>query len=142
MAIIAIPSSNKGGLNEIFDPRFGRCESITFITIEGKEIKEVKAVENPAAAAMGGAGIKATEVIGNNGASTVIVGHLGPNAAQSLNTLKVEILQQSNMNATVKETLESYLKGNLNPISEANVSPHYGMGRSGQGVQRRFQGGR
>ena len=46
MVIVVVPSFGNGGLNETMNPRFGRCDSFTFVTIEDKSIKEVKAVSN------------------------------------------------------------------------------------------------
>ena len=36
MEIIAVPSNGKGGLNEDMSPRFGRCSSFTFVSINNK----------------------------------------------------------------------------------------------------------
>ena len=33
MKLIAVPSKGKGGLNEVIEKRFGKCESITFISL-------------------------------------------------------------------------------------------------------------
>jgi predicted Fe-Mo cluster-binding NifX family protein len=140
MVIIAVPSSGSGGLNEIVSARFGRCASFTFITVENNEIKEVKSMPNPASDVMGGAGIHAAQVIANNNADGLIVGFLGPNAAQSLSALNIKIYQAPDKQLTVKEAMDLYLKGNLQTISSANVGAHYGMGRGrgrGGGMGRR-----
>jgi predicted Fe-Mo cluster-binding NifX family protein len=70
--------------------RFGRCNSFTFVTIENNEIIEVKSVANDA---QGGSGIQATQIIGNTGATEVIVGNLGPNVMSSLSVLNLKIYQ-------------------------------------------------
>jgi len=131
MVIIAVPSNGNGGLNEQINPRFGRCPSFTFVTVENNEIKEVKAVPNPAADAMGGAGIQAAQIVGNNSADEVIVGFLGPNAAQSLNSLNLKMYQAPNQPISVKEVINLYLENKLQLITSANVSAHQGMGRGG-----------
>ena len=133
MVIIAVPSFGNGGLNENFNSRFGRCDSFTFVTIEKKEIVEVKSVPNPAMDAMGSAGIQAAQTVGSNGADEVIVGFVGPNAASSLNALKLKMYQAPNKSMTVKEVVELYLKGDLEVITAANASSHYGMG-GGRGM--------
>ncbi|MFX0017893.1 MAG: NifB/NifX family molybdenum-iron cluster-binding protein [Promethearchaeota archaeon] len=137
MVIIAVPSNGIGGLNEQMNPRFGRCPSFTFVTIENKEIKEVRAVPNPAAEAMGGAGIQAAQLVGNNGANEVIVGFLGPNAAQSLSSLNIKIYQAPDQVITVKDIVDLYINRKLQLTTSANVSPHHGMGaRRGAGGGR------
>jgi len=128
MVILAVPTFGKGGLNELLNPRFGRCDSFTFITIEKGNIKEVRTVSNSASSAMGGAGIQAAQIVGNNGAKELIAGFLGPNAAQSLNALNIKIYQAPNQQVTVKQCIDLYLQGKLLEMNNANVDAHYGMG--------------
>ena len=148
MVIVAVPSFGDDGLNSLMNPRFGRCGIFTLVTIEDKSIKEVKTVSNMAASAMGGAGIQAVQTIGNYGATEVVVGNLGPNAAQSLSAMNFKIYQAPNEQLTVKKIIELYLEGKLQTISGANVDSHFGMGggrgmRGGRGMgggQGRGQG--
>ena len=142
MVIIAVPSDGNGGLNEYMNSRFGRCPSFTFVHIEGKKITEVKAVSNTAIGQMGGAGIHAAQLIGNNGAEAVIIGFLGPNAAQSLNALKIPMYQAPNQRMTVKEVIDLFIDKKLSLISNANVPAHQGMGGlGGMGGGRGMGGG-
>ena len=135
MVIVAVPSFGDGGLNSFMNPRFGRCDTFTFITIENKSIKEVKAVSNMASGAMGGAGIQAVQTIGNYGATEVIVGNLGPNAAQSLAASSFKIYKAPNEQLTIKNLIELYIEGKLQTIGGANVASHYGMsGGGGRGM--------
>ncbi|NHJ24240.1 MAG: hypothetical protein EAX89_06675 [Candidatus Lokiarchaeota archaeon] len=140
MVIVAIPSFGTGGLNEIFAERFGRCDSFAFVTIDNNEITEVRIIENPAKDEMGGAGIKAAQFVGNNKAKDVIVGIVGPNAAQSLNALKINMLKAPERQITVKEALDLYIEGNLSKISSSNLMNRAGAGGS-QGLGRRRRGG-
>lgn len=141
MVIIAVPSGGSGGLNELMFSRFGRCPSFTFVNVENKEIREVKTFPNPASGAMGGAGIQAAQMIANNDAEELIVGFLGPNAAQSLNALNVKIYQAPNQELTIKEVIDLHLKGKLQIITSANVGAHQGMG-GGRGRGRGYGNGR
>ncbi|MFO8018776.1 MAG: NifB/NifX family molybdenum-iron cluster-binding protein [Promethearchaeia archaeon] len=133
MTKIAIPSFGQGGLNVQVNPRFGRTKSFTIVTVEKDKIESVKAVPNSAANAMGGAGIQAAQIVGNNGADVIIVGNVGPNAAQSLSALNLKIYQTPSRQITVKEAVQLYIDGDLNEISNANVGAHYGMGGGGGG---------
>ncbi|MFX1420239.1 MAG: NifB/NifX family molybdenum-iron cluster-binding protein [Promethearchaeota archaeon] len=139
MRIIAIPSMGNGGLNDEMSPRFGRCASFTFVELENDKIKAVKTVPNPAADAMGGAGVQATQIIGNNGADAIIVGFLGPNAVSGLNSLKIQIFQAPNKPIKIKEVINLFIKGTLETITTSNVASHYGMG-DGTGMGGRGQG--
>jgi len=131
MVIVGIPTFGNKGLNEVMNNRFGRCNSFTFVTIENNEIVEVKSVTNDAQGAMGGAGIQAAQIIGNNGATEVIVGNLGPNAANSLSALNLKIYQSLGGNLTVKELIDMRLSGKLQVITSSNVVAHAGMGGGG-----------
>jgi len=145
MDILAVPSIGNGGLSETMSPRFGRCPSFTFITIEKKGIKAVKTVPNSAVGAMGGAGVQAAQLIGMNNANVIAVGMLGPNAAQALNALNIKIVQVPSQQLTVKEVVELYLNGELQEINGPNVGSHYGMNSGvdpGQGMRRGLGGGR
>ena len=133
MEIIAIPSNGKGGLNEDMNPRFGRCSSFTFVSIDNDEISVVKTVMNHANQAMGGAGIQASQIVGTNNADIVIVGNLGPNAAQSLTSLNLKVVQAPNQRLTVKQAIDLYIEGKLQEITNSNVGSHFGMG-GGQGM--------
>jgi predicted Fe-Mo cluster-binding NifX family protein len=141
MVIIAVPSDGNGGLKELMNSRFGRCPSFTFVHVENKKIVEVKAISNTAVGQMGGAGIHAAQLIGNNGAEAVIIGFLGPNAAQSLNALKIPIYQAPNQRMTVREVIDLYLGDKLSLISNANVAAHQGMGGFGDMGGGRGMGG-
>ena len=133
MVIIAIPSMNEGGLNDEMSPRFGRCPSFTFVELEKSEIKAVKTVQNHAVNAMGGAGVEATQIVGNNNADVAIVGFLGPNAANGLNALNIKIVNAPNKKMTIKEVIDLYIEGKLELLNTANVASHYGMG-GGRGM--------
>ncbi|MFX1325675.1 MAG: NifB/NifX family molybdenum-iron cluster-binding protein [Promethearchaeota archaeon] len=128
MVIVAVPSMEEGGLNDEINLRFGRCASFTFVELEDNEIKAVKTVPNHAFNTMGGAGVQATQIIGNNSAEVVIVGFLGPNAANGLNALRIKVFNAPNKRMTIKEVIDLYKEGKLKEMTSANVSSHYGMG--------------
>ena len=128
MVVVAIPSMNEGGLNDEMSPRFGRCPSFTFVELENNEINAVKTVPNHAINALGGAGIQATQIIGNNIADVVIVGFLGPNAANGLSALNIKVFNAPNTRVSIKKVIDLYRKGELEPMTSANVASHYGMG--------------
>jgi len=131
LVVIGIPTFGNKGLNEVLNNRFGRCNSFTFVTIENNEIVEVKSVANDAQGAMGGAGIQAAQIIGNNRATEVIVGNLGPNATNSLSALNITIYQAQG--GTVKELIDLRLSGKLQVLTASNVGAHAGMGGGGGG---------
>ena len=134
MIKIAVPTHGNEGLNEVMSSRFGRCNTFTFVTIEDDQISKVKSIDNIARGGSGGVGIQATQIIGNNHATEVIVDFLGPNAANSLNALNIKIYHAPKGELTVKELIDMRLKEELHPMTSANVNTHQGMGQGmGQG---------
>ncbi|NVM19112.1 MAG: NifB/NifX family molybdenum-iron cluster-binding protein [Candidatus Lokiarchaeota archaeon] len=113
MEIIAIPSYRDGGLNEIVHPKFGRCDSFTFITLDNDEITQVKVIENSAADESHGSGTLAAKIVNNNDAKKLIVSKLGPNASMALNSLKIKTFQAPEKKILVKDLLDLYLKGKI-----------------------------
>ena len=113
MEIIAIPSHRKGGLNEIFHAKFGRCDSFTFITVDNNEITQVIVIENSAADETRSSGTLAAKIIKNNNAEKLIVSKLGPNASIALNSLKIKTFHAPVGKILVKDLLDLYLKGKI-----------------------------
>ncbi|MFX0076297.1 MAG: NifB/NifX family molybdenum-iron cluster-binding protein [Candidatus Hermodarchaeota archaeon] len=109
--------------------RFGRCNTFTFVTIENNQISEVHSVENNARNGTGGAGIQATQIIGNHKVNEVIVDFLGPNAADSLNALNIKIYHAPKRELSVKHLIDLRLEKKLELMTSANVGAHQGMGR-------------
>jgi predicted Fe-Mo cluster-binding NifX family protein len=131
---IVIPSMSPGGIHAAFEWRFGRCSHFTIIEKDdsGKVI-QVTVINNDAVNAMGGAGIAAAQTVGNQKPTDIIVGNLGPNAIGALKTIGANLFQVGNNQVnTVKDVLELFEQGKVQPVSGANVKSHSGMG-SGQG---------
>lgn len=113
-------SSNGNSTDSILDPRFGRA---AYFAIADTDTMEFEIVEN-SAAATGGAGIAAGQLIVDKGVGAVITGNVGPNAMDILKAADIEIFK--GLPVSVKENLENYKKGLLDGIDSA-VPQHYGM---------------
>jgi predicted Fe-Mo cluster-binding NifX family protein len=113
MEIVAVPSYREGGLNEIVHPKFGRCDSFTFITIDNNEITQVKVIENSAADETRSAATLAAKIVRNNGAEKLIVNKLGLNASMALNSLKIKTFRAPDGKILVKDLLALYLDGKI-----------------------------
>lgn len=118
---IAVTSTGQT-LDDVVDPRFGRCSY--FVVVE-TESGKAEAVSNPGRDAAGGAGPQATQAVSDAGAETIITGNLGPNAAQALGALGIPVYQCES--GTVAEAIERYKKGVLTAISGPTVGSHHGM---------------
>jgi predicted Fe-Mo cluster-binding NifX family protein len=130
---IAVSATGKD-LNCQIDPRFGRCQYFIFVD---PETMEFEASENEGLMAMGGAGVQAAQLIVQRGATVLITGNLGPNAASALSASGIKVYLAPG--GTVKDVIEGYRAGSLRGASGATVPPHFGMGGGrGMGGRRGF----
>ncbi len=114
------------GLDAPLDPRFGRCAY--FVVVE-TETMEAESIPNSSASAASGAGIQAAQTIANAGASALITGNIGPNAAETLKAAGVKVYLAPG--GSVREVVERFKKGELSETSSASVQAHSGMGPGG-----------
>jgi predicted Fe-Mo cluster-binding NifX family protein len=105
------------------DPRFGRAQY--FVIIE-TETGKVDAAENSAAAASGGAGVAAAQLVIDRGASLVITGNCGPNAFRVLEAAGIGVVV--GVEGTVGEAVNRFRSGELTTTGGANVRGHWGTG--------------
>ncbi len=112
-------------LDSIIDPRFGRCQYFIFVDTDTMEFE---AVENPNIMSAGGAGIQSAQFVANKGVNAVITGNVGPNAFQVLQTAGVQVLTLGAPgNLTVRQAIELFKQGRLQPTISPTVSAHFGM---------------
>ncbi|MFX1256664.1 MAG: NifB/NifX family molybdenum-iron cluster-binding protein [Promethearchaeota archaeon] len=121
MPIIAIPSKEDGGLNDFLNLRFGRCENITFVSIENNDIKKVKVIPIYITEAIGNLGIHLAEIIAQNNASVVIVKYIGHKAFQFLRSHNIRIFQASEEKLTIKQCIDLFIKKKLIEATESNA---------------------
>ncbi|MBN1621514.1 MAG: NifB/NifX family molybdenum-iron cluster-binding protein [Endomicrobiales bacterium] len=118
---ICITSQGKD-LDSQVDPRFGRC---SYFIIVDTDTMEFEAVDNSAVNAAGGAGIKSGQLIAEKGAKAVLTGNCGPNAFQTLNAAKIDVI--TGVSGTIKEAVNKFKSGELKPDKSASVDSHFGM---------------
>lgn len=135
---IAISSTGES-LDSQIDVRFGRCSFFVIVEAEGKEIRHVKSIKNPAAMQGGGAGITAAEIVGNEKVKAIITGNVGPKAFSVFSQLGIDIYQAT---GKVKDAVQQLIEGNLKKIQAATgpmgfgPGPGRGMGMGRQGQQQ------
>ncbi len=127
---IAVSSSGPS-LDAPIDPRFGRCQ---YFIIVDSDTMQFEAIPNPNIAAGGGAGIQSAQLVANKGAQVVITGGCGPNAFQTLSAAGVQLI--TGLAGTVREAVELYKSGQLQPSSQPSTAAHFGMGGGAGGFGR------
>jgi len=117
-------------LDAAVDPRFGRC---AYFIVADAEQGTFEALENTNAAAGSGAGIQSGQMIAANGAQIVLTGNCGPNAVSTLSAAGIRVV--TGCSGTVREVIEQYKAGQLQPVSEPNVAAHFGAGTTARESQ-------
>lgn len=120
------------------DPRFGRC---AYFMIIDTDTMQHNAIENDAARASGGAGIRAAQTVASANVEAVITGSVGPNAHPALQSSGIKIM--TGATGTVRDAIQKMKQGQLQQITTPGPA-HRGMGRGrgmgggrGQGRGRR-----
>lgn len=113
-------------MNDLLDPRFGRC---SYFLLYDSETKTMKAVENKGQFSGGGAGIAAAQQIIDEGAQVVITGNMGPNAFDLMESSEIKVYRGNPV--ACQECVKMFLNGELEMIDTSGPS-HMGMGRQGR----------
>ncbi len=125
-------SATAPDLDAEVDPRFGRCQY--FIIIDPQSM-QFEAVDNSNAMAAGGAGISTAQMVASKGAEVVLTGNCGPNAYQTLSAAGLQVI--TGVAGRIRDAIEAYNTGRLQPSTQPNVGSHSGMGMgSGMGTGR------
>ena len=114
-------STNRGGLDDAVSPVFARAPTFTIADIENGEIKNVRVVQNPAAAAGGGAGIQAAQILINEGVQAAIAGNFGPNSSGILAQAGVAMI--SSPGTKVEDAVKSAEKGGPQSPPQPGTAP-------------------
>jgi predicted Fe-Mo cluster-binding NifX family protein len=116
-------SATAPGLDAEVDPRFGRCQ---YFIIVDPQTMQFEALDNSNAMASGGAGISTAQMIAGKGVEVVLTGNCGPNAYQTLSAAGIQVI--TGVAGKIRDAVESYKAGRLQPNTQPSVGSHYGMG--------------
>ena len=120
---IAISSTGKN-LESQTDPRFGRCK---YFVVVDTETEKFEVLPNENADRMGGAGIKAAQLVADLELHSVLTGNIGPNAFEVLNTAGIQVM--TGVTGTIADAIETYKQGQLERAKAHTVESHSGMGK-------------
>ncbi len=108
-------------LNANVDPRFGRAR---FFIIVDTDTLKFKAIENPSAAAGGGAGVQSAQLIADEKAEYLLTGNCGPNAFKVFETAGINVIV--NVSGTIHDAINSFNDGAHKISDVPNVESHHG----------------
>ena len=100
-------------------PSFGRTPLFVLLDTESGNHEFI---DNSAASSEGGAGIKAAQMLVDSGATALITYRCGDNAAQVLNSAKIEMYKAQD--GSVSENIEKFKDGKLSPLTEIHPGFH------------------
>jgi predicted Fe-Mo cluster-binding NifX family protein len=123
------------------DPRFGRCP---YFIIADTETNGFEAIDNASAAAAGGAGISAAQMVIEKSIGAVLTGNCGPNAHQVFSSAGVKVI--TGVAGKIIDAIAEYKLGTYSAAHQPNVPDNYGMGGvsgigRGMGMGRGMGGG-
>ena len=98
---------------------FARAPYFVFVDTKSGE-KDI--VDNPAAQAHGGAGVKAAQGILDKGVDAVLTVRLGENAAEAFNAAGIEIYKTSGN--SIDENVEAFIEGKLEKLTHFHAGFH------------------
>jgi predicted Fe-Mo cluster-binding NifX family protein len=98
---------------------FGRTP---YFLVHDTETKENLFIENTAAKSTGGAGIKAAQIIADNGADAVLTPRCGENAAGVLQNAGIKIYKT--VGDSVESNIKDFISGNLSLLEEIHAGLH------------------
>ncbi|WP_304507936.1 NifB/NifX family molybdenum-iron cluster-binding protein [Anaerotignum sp.] len=115
---IAIPMNESRVDGEVC-VSFGRAPYFLFYDTESRE---TNFMENPAAAAQGGAGIKAAQALVDENAQALLTVRCGENAAEVFKAAEIKIYKTTKV--TAKENMEAFEKGELALMTHFHAGFH------------------
>ena len=115
---IAIPVDDKS-LESNVCISFGRTP---YFLIYDTDTKKSVFIDNSAATSIGGAGIKAAQMIADNKANILLTPRLGENSADVLKAAEIKIYKT--ITASAKDNINAYISGKLPLLDEIHAGLH------------------
>ena len=131
-----IAVTSKGtDLDSEIDERFGRAAYILIVDPDSMKVEVLDNSENNNVAQ--GAGIQAASMVSGKGAQALLTGFCGPKAMTAFSGVGIEVF--TGQAGTVRQAVEAYKQGNLQPSATANVGEKFGMAGTGAQAGSMFQ---
>jgi predicted Fe-Mo cluster-binding NifX family protein len=108
--VIAIPSTNPGGLDALLGAHFGHCDLYTLVTAENGEVSDVKVIPN--VPHQQGGCMAPVQHLSNNGVTQLIAGGMGLRPLMGFNQVGIQVFFGGGAQ-TVGEAVQAMLAGKL-----------------------------
>ncbi|RLC81190.1 MAG: dinitrogenase iron-molybdenum cofactor biosynthesis protein [Chloroflexi bacterium] len=121
---IAISADDSNGLDSVVSPHFGRCPYFMLVDVEEREVKAVRAVENPYYGHHQPGQVPG--FINGHGANVMLTGGMGGRAIAFFQQFSIQPV--TGAYGTVRNSLEQYLGGSLQGAAPCKESVEHGHG--------------
>ncbi len=121
-AVIAFPTTAKGGSDGPISDHFGQAESFTIVALDGDNAA-VEVIDNPGHAEGGCGGL--VKVLAERGVRIVVARGMGPGPLRLFAMSGIMVLH-AGVSATVGEALDSLQNGRLAQFSAEHSCNHHG----------------
>ena len=118
--VIAVPSLEQGGLEDIISGRFGHCQAFTIVEVEGKEIKNVRILENPPH--QQGGCMAPVMHLKENGVDVIIVSGIGMRPMMGFQQVGIDVY--AGAAGTIEFIIAEFLEGRLEKAGDEVVCGH------------------
>ena len=116
--IVAIPSSNPGGLDAMLGAHFGHCDLYTLVTIEDKAIQSVNVIPN-VPHAQGGC-MAPVQYLADNGTQALIAGGMGFRPLMGFNQVGISVYFGGDAK-NVGEAVNAFIEDKLPQFSQEHT---------------------
>jgi len=119
---IAVTASGNNGLDANVDVRFGRAP---YFAIVDTDTMDVNTIDNQGSGASHGAGVRAAQIISDQGVDGVISGNFGPKAFSGLQAANVKLY--SFKSGTVEDAINALKNDDIEEIGGPTSQAHSGL---------------
>ena len=121
---IAVSADNSNGLDSVVSPHFGRCPHFVLVDLEGHDVSQVRAVDNPYYGNHQPGQVPA--FIHSLEANVMLSGGMGGRAIAFFQQFGIEGV--TGAYGTVRQSVERYLGGELRGAAPCKESQEHGHG--------------
>ncbi|MFA7426293.1 MAG: NifB/NifX family molybdenum-iron cluster-binding protein, partial [Desulfosarcinaceae bacterium] len=108
--IVAIPSSNPGGLEATVGAHFGHCDLYTLVAVEEGQVKDIKVIPNMPH--QQGGCMAPVQYLADQGAKALIAGGMGLRPLMGFQQVGIDVYYGGNARS-VGEAVDAFVAGRL-----------------------------
>ncbi len=116
--LIAVPSTNPGGLEAPIGAHFGHCDLYTLISVENGEVKDVKVIPN--VPHVQGGCMAPVNYLAQQGVNMLIAGGMGLRPLMGFNQVGIDVFHGGNA-TSVGEAVTAAIEGRLPQFSQQHT---------------------